>query len=189
MTLRPLRPERSASTNFAMLPSNRYWISKISPNLQPPLVMVPAQGLEPRQPCGRPGLNGVRLPIPPRGHHDQRTGREERIRTSGPHVPNVVLYQAELLPDCVLQLPKNMLVGETGFEPAALRSQSGCATGLRYSPRPALNRLVGTTGFEPATPCPPDKCATRLRHVPTIGKLEKPLPECNRPKRRKPRRP
>ncbi len=28
-----------------------------------------------------------------------RNGREERIRTSGPYVPNVVLYQAELLPD------------------------------------------------------------------------------------------
>ena len=27
------------------------------------------------------------------------TGRGERIRTSGPYVPNVVLYQAELLPD------------------------------------------------------------------------------------------
>ncbi len=26
-------------------------------------------------------------------------GREERIRTSGPCVPNAVLYQAELLPD------------------------------------------------------------------------------------------
>ena len=26
-------------------------------------------------------------------------GRGERIRTSGPYVPNVVLYQAELLPD------------------------------------------------------------------------------------------
>jgi hypothetical protein len=26
-------------------------------------------------------------------------GRRERIRTSGPHVPNVVLYQAELLSD------------------------------------------------------------------------------------------
>ncbi len=26
------------------------------------------------------------------------------------------------------------LVGETGFEPATLRSQSECATGLRYSP-------------------------------------------------------
>ena len=27
------------------------------------------------------------------------TGRRERIRTSGPYVPNVVLYQAELLSD------------------------------------------------------------------------------------------
>jgi hypothetical protein len=26
-----------------------------------------------------------------------QVGRRERIRTSGPHVPNVVLYQAELL--------------------------------------------------------------------------------------------
>ena len=26
-------------------------------------------------------------------------GRRERIRTSGPYVPNVVLYQAELLSD------------------------------------------------------------------------------------------
>ena len=27
------------------------------------------------------------------------------------------------------------IVGETGFEPATLRSQSECATGLRHSPR------------------------------------------------------
>jgi hypothetical protein len=27
----------------------------------------------------------------------EKAGRRERIRTSGPHVPNVVLYQAELL--------------------------------------------------------------------------------------------
>ncbi len=27
------------------------------------------------------------------------SGRRERIRTSGPYVPNVVLYQAELLSD------------------------------------------------------------------------------------------
>jgi glutathione S-transferase len=30
---------------------------------------------------------------------DRKNGRRERIRTSGPHVPNVVLYQAELLSD------------------------------------------------------------------------------------------
>ena len=29
----------------------------------------------------------------------ENVGREERIRTSGPCVPNAVLYQAELLPD------------------------------------------------------------------------------------------
>jgi hypothetical protein len=29
---------------------------------------------------------------------------------------------------------KTIKVGETGFEPATLRSQSECATGLRYSP-------------------------------------------------------
>lgn len=30
---------------------------------------------------------------------DINAGREERIRTSGPLVPNEVLYQAELLPE------------------------------------------------------------------------------------------
>jgi hypothetical protein len=29
----------------------------------------------------------------------------------------------------------DMPVGVTGFEPAAFRSQSGCATKLRYTPR------------------------------------------------------
>jgi hypothetical protein len=29
----------------------------------------------------------------------RKIGRRERIRTSGPYVPNVVLYQAELLSD------------------------------------------------------------------------------------------
>jgi hypothetical protein len=58
------------------------------------------------------------------------------------------------------------MVGETGFEPATLCSQSRCATRLRYSPiaRP-LGRIVmlanppdrlrvamvGPAGFEPAT--------------------------------------
>ncbi len=31
-------------------------------------------------------------------------------------------------------IKNSLLVGETGFEPATLRSQSGCATGLRHSP-------------------------------------------------------
>src|SRR5664279_4998 len=32
--------------------------------------------------------------------------------------------------------PTRCLVGVTGFEPAAFRSQSGCATKLRYTPTP-----------------------------------------------------
>ena len=35
------------------------------------------------------------------------TGRRERIRTSGPHVPNVVLYQAELLSGLFGRRPYN----------------------------------------------------------------------------------
>ena len=35
----------------------------------------------------------------PHSHFKAKAGRGERIRTSGPYVPNVVLYQAELLPD------------------------------------------------------------------------------------------
>jgi hypothetical protein len=37
------------------------------------------------------------------------------------------------------------VVGETGFEPAALGSQNRCATRLRYSP------MVGRLGIEPRT--------------------------------------
>jgi hypothetical protein len=57
------------------------------------------------------------------------------------------------------------MVGETGFEPATLWSQTRCATRLRYSPthnHSALSRRVakrpagggfpvGPAGFEPAT--------------------------------------
>ena len=54
------------------------------------------------------------------------------------------------------------MVGETGFEPATLCSQSRCATGLRYSPTGAADGAgrggirfdehpVGPAGFEPAT--------------------------------------
>lgn len=44
-------------------------------------------------------------------------------------------------------LNNNMLgfcnVGETGFEPATLRSQSECATGLRYSPEKCKEEKYG----------------------------------------------
>jgi len=51
------------------------------------------------------------------------------------------------------------MVGETGFEPATLCSQSRCATRLRYSPThvaitdlaATASLLVGPAGFEPAT--------------------------------------
>ena len=59
------------------------------------------------------------------------------------------------------------MVGETGFEPATLWSQTRCATRLRYSPRSmwalapwhglwqpemrGLDDLVGPEGFEPPT--------------------------------------
>ena len=36
-----------------------------------------------------------------------KAGRRERIRTSGPHVPNVVLYQAELLSGLFGRRPYN----------------------------------------------------------------------------------
>ena len=49
------------------------------------------------------------------------------------------------------------MVGETGFEPATLCSQSRCATRLRYSPMTTREgtlrgiELVGPEGFEPPT--------------------------------------
>lgn len=39
-------------------------------------------------------------------------GRGERIRTSGPYVPNVVLYQAELLPDADCD---GLIAGSAGY--------------------------------------------------------------------------
>ena len=54
-------------------------------------------------PKGREAAKGLNTPGQlPGGPNRERIfrgkiGRRERIRTSGPHVPNVVLYQAELL--------------------------------------------------------------------------------------------
>ena len=59
-----------------------------------------------------------------------------------------------------------MMVGVTGFEPVTARSQSGCATGLRYTPRYKTygqtirrNRrnvkLAEIRGFEPLDPFEP----------------------------------
>jgi hypothetical protein len=46
------------------------------------------------RPKGRPGLYRTSVTA-------EEIGRRERIRTSGPYVPNVVLYQAELLSEPV----------------------------------------------------------------------------------------
>jgi hypothetical protein len=51
------------------------------------------------------------------------------------------------------------LVGETGFEPATLWSQTRCATGLRYSPQTAT-----PTGFEPVTVCLEGRCSIQLSY-------------------------
>src|ERR1051326_2539246 len=50
--------------------------------------------LFPRVACEFSGRNR-----PPDGFASRKTGRGERIRTSGPCLPKTVLYQAELLPD------------------------------------------------------------------------------------------
>ena len=46
---------------------------------------------------------------------------------------STVLFTLVLL---VFSVWSPVAVGVTGFEPAAFRSQSGCATKLRYTPRP-----------------------------------------------------
>ena len=65
----------------------------------------------------------------------EKSGREERIRTSGPYVPNVVLYQAELLPDggfhttpgAPLQTPKRVT------EQSELTTWHGAPPGRHWS--------------------------------------------------------
>ena len=66
--------------------------------------------------------------------HKFGNGRRERIRTSGPYVPNVVLYQAELLSD---------------IQPWPLRNAAGGGGGsaliaMRPTPRNRAETLVRT---------------------------------------------
>lgn len=76
--------------------------------------------------------------------------REDRIRTDDPYVPNVVLYQAELLP----AIKQKALtygassIGKTGFEPATPWSQTKCSTKLSYFP---FDYLTRPRGVEPLT--------------------------------------
>ncbi len=86
--------------------------------------------------------------------------REDRIRTDDPYVPNVVLYQAELLP----AIKQKALtygassIGKTGFEPATPWSQTKCSTKLSYFPKYApsrirtCNRLIRSQVLYPVEP-------------------------------------
>ena len=67
-------------------------------------------------------------------------GREDRIRTCDPLVPNQVLYQAELLPVNIIGAPDrsrthNLLIRSQTLYPIELR---------------ALNKMVPRAGIEPA---------------------------------------
>ena len=89
--------------------------------------------------------------------------REDRIRTDDPYVPNVVLYQAELLP----AIKQKALtygassIGKTGFEPATPWSQTKCSTKLSYFPNNApsrirtCNRLIRSQVLYPVEPWVP----------------------------------
>lgn len=86
--------------------------------------------------------------------------REDRIRTDDPYVPNVVLYQAELLP-AIKQKALTygaFSIGKTGFEPATPWSQTKCSTKLSYFPKYApsrirtCNRLIRSQVLYPVEP-------------------------------------
>ncbi len=56
-------------------------------------------------------------------------GRRCRVRTCDPLVPNQMRYRAALIAESLMDLFR--MVGDAGFEPATLWSQTRCATGLR----------------------------------------------------------
>ena len=57
--------------------------------------MVELSGIEPLTSC----VQGRRSPSWAKAPYNENNGREDRIRTCDPLVPNQVLYQAELLPE------------------------------------------------------------------------------------------
>ena len=74
-----------------------------------------------------------------------KIGRRERIRTSGPYVPNVVLYQAELLSEPVA---KGVPLASGGalitMPPSPRNSQKGAGKALS---RPPFKRFAGRAGW------------------------------------------
>ena len=74
-----------------------------------------------------------------------------------PHALSLVSILAKTIPRMVLS--HKMLVGETGFEPATLCSQSRCATRLRYAPKaPAAlryRRFRPSANGHDSRPCHP----------------------------------
>ena len=107
----------SSSTGFCLPrpPSNRPHAGELGIHLRP----EPAKKIVRRERIGentpwacfrlRYAQIGLRPPQrpcrafvePPDWYPQEKIGRRERIRTSGPYVPNVVLYQAELLSEPV----------------------------------------------------------------------------------------
>jgi hypothetical protein len=62
----------------------------------------------------------------------KKNGAPEEIRTPDPRIRNPLLYPTEL----------QALVGVVGFEPTTTRSQSECATRLRYTPKVQILKFI-----------------------------------------------
>src|SRR3546814_10810304 len=86
-------------------------------------------------------------------------GRGERIRTSGPYVPNVVLYQAELLPD------------RRGSITRPARGWQCRAESFGKAPPPRAWRVPEAA---PLSPMPP--CAGMTNGTPQVAPLSRPPP-------------
>ena len=86
-------------------------------------------------------------------------GRNDRIRTCDPLVPNQLRYQTALHSDLLF------LVGATGFEPATPPPQTECSDQTELHTE-IIIILVGIVGFEPTTLCSQSRCATKLRYIP-----------------------
>ena len=54
-------------------------------------------------------------------------------------------------PMCFRSILNFLIIGAAGFEPAALWSQTRCATKLRYAPAIQTIKLAGVAGLEPTT--------------------------------------